>query len=92
MVKKTRFRKKTRLAENPTWEYVKYMYCAPPIASDHKQIDNQPWHAAGRQGRRLLPRRGVEALRTASSVECVGAMGGVVGGVGSPVTDDGEDK
>ena len=68
------------------------MYCVPPIAADHKQINNQPWHAAGRQGRRLLPRRGVEALRTAASVEFDGAMGGVVGGVGGPITDDGEDK
>ena len=68
------------------------MYCIPPIAADHKQIDNKPWHAAGRQGRRLLPCQGVEALRSAASVECSGAMGGVVGGVGSPVTDNREDK
>ena len=68
------------------------MYCVPPIAGYHKQINNQPWHAAGHQGRRLLPRRGVEALRTAASVEFDGAMGGVVSGVGGPITDDGEDK
>jgi len=46
MVKKTRFRKKTRLAKNPTWEYVKYVL--RPTDRDHKQkIDNKPWHAAG---------------------------------------------
>ena len=68
------------------------MCCVPPIASDHKQIDNQPWHAAGRQGRRLLPRQGVEALQTAALGGYGGATGGVVGGVGGPVMDDAEDK
>ena len=67
------------------------MYCVPPITADHKQIDNKPWHAAGRRGRLLLL-QGREALRTAALGGYGGAMGGVVGGVGGPITDDGEDK
>ena len=74
------------------WEYVKYVLRPTDCRRSQTYINNQPWHAAGRQGRRLLPRRGVEALRTAASVEFDGAMGGVVGGVGGPITDDGEDK
>jgi hypothetical protein len=46
--KKTRFsKKKLALPKNPTWEYVKYVL-VPPIAADHKQIDNKPWHPTGR--------------------------------------------
>jgi hypothetical protein len=40
----------------------------------------------------LLPWRGGEELWTTASVKCGGAMGGVVGEVGSPVTDGGKDK